>query len=172
MPTYHRLSTLGTNTLFFFCFAFLLFRATPAAHGGSQVRGPIGATAASLRQHQIQAACATYTTAHGHAGSLPHWASPGIEPATPWFLVGFVSAVPQRELQIHRFLFYFIPSICWSSREVLHTLGKYDGTFPMLLKGKQCFLHSWTKNYYNGPQVSGSLGQWLPLFSSDGHYHL
>ena len=39
-------------------------------------------------------------TAHGNAGSLTHWARPGIEPTTSWFLVGFVSAVPQRELRI------------------------------------------------------------------------
>ena len=39
----------------------------------------------------------TYTTAHSNAGSLTHWARPGIEPKTSWFLVGFISAVPQRE---------------------------------------------------------------------------
>ena len=33
---------------FLFCFVFL-FRAAPAAYGGSQARGPIGATAAGLR---------------------------------------------------------------------------------------------------------------------------
>ena len=32
-----------------FCFVFWLFRAAPAAYGGSQARGPIRATAASLR---------------------------------------------------------------------------------------------------------------------------
>ena len=31
-----------------FCFLFLLFRATPAAYGGSQAGGLIGATDASL----------------------------------------------------------------------------------------------------------------------------
>ena len=31
-----------------FFFFFLLFRATPTAHGDSQARGPIGATAAGL----------------------------------------------------------------------------------------------------------------------------
>ena len=34
---------------------------------------------------------ATYTTAHGNTGSLTHWARPGIEPTTSWFLVGFVN---------------------------------------------------------------------------------
>ena len=40
----------------------------------------------------------TYTTAHGNAGSLTHSARPGIEPATSWFLVGFVSTAPPWEL--------------------------------------------------------------------------
>ena len=33
---------------------------------------------------QIRAASATYTTAHGNAGSLTHWAKPGIKPTTSW----------------------------------------------------------------------------------------
>ena len=40
----------------------------------------------------------TYTTAQGNAGSLIHWARPGIEPASSWMLVRFVFAEPQREL--------------------------------------------------------------------------
>ena len=67
-------------------FVFCLFRAAPMAYGGSQARGRITATAASL-QHS-----------HSNARSLTHWAKPGIEPETSWFLVRFVSAAPQREL--------------------------------------------------------------------------
>ena len=59
--------------LFFFLF---LFRAAPAAHVGSQARGPIGATAASLRQ------------SHSNGGSEPRLqptpqltATPDREPA-------------------------------------------------------------------------------------------
>ena len=48
--------------------------------------------------HQIRATSATYTTAHGHIGSLSHWARSGIEPKTSWFLVGFISTETQREL--------------------------------------------------------------------------
>ena len=33
----------------------------------------------------------TYTTAHGNARSLTHLASPGIVPATSWFLLGFIN---------------------------------------------------------------------------------
>ena len=50
---------------FVFCFLFFLglfafSRATPMAYGGSQARGPIGATAAGLHQN------------HSNAGSEPH----------------------------------------------------------------------------------------------------
>ena len=60
--------------------------AAPTAYGGSQARGLIGAVATGLRQ------------SHSNAGSelrLPHTpqlrARPWIEPATSWFLVGFVN---------------------------------------------------------------------------------
>ena len=82
------------NWVVFFCCCFLLFRAAPAAYGGSHARGWIWAAAASLyhsQQHQIQAASVTYTTAHGYIRSLTHWARPGIKPATSWILVRFVT---------------------------------------------------------------------------------
>ena len=49
--------------------------------------------------HQIRAAYVTYTTAHSNAGSLTHGARSGIEPATSWILVGFISAEPRWQLQ-------------------------------------------------------------------------
>ena len=78
----------GVNIRNFF---FLLFRATPAAHGSSQARGQIGATAAGL--------------CHSNTRYLIHWARPGIEPTTPWLLVGFVSTEPQQELPRNSFVF-------------------------------------------------------------------
>ena len=39
----------------------------------------------------------TYTIAHGHAGSLTHWTRPGIETASSWILVGFVTTEPQQD---------------------------------------------------------------------------
>ena len=60
---------------YFFCL-FAISWAAPAAYGGSQARGLTGAVAASLKpepqQRGIRAAFATYTTAHGNAGSLTH----------------------------------------------------------------------------------------------------
>ena len=86
----------------FIYLVFYPFRAAPTAHGGSQARGsnqnhscpPLPGP----QQHRIWAVPAIYTTAPGSAGSLTHWARPGIEPATSWLLVGFISNVPQWEL--------------------------------------------------------------------------
>ena len=57
----------------------------------------------------IQTASTTYTTAHGNTGSWTHWVRPGIEPATSWFLVRFISAAPRWEL---RFLILETPLQC------------------------------------------------------------
>ena len=43
------------------------------------------------QQHRIRATSATYTTPHGNARSLTHWARAGIKPTISWFLVGFVN---------------------------------------------------------------------------------
>ena len=70
----------------FYFLIFLLFRAAPMANGGSLARG------------LIRMLPPAYTTAHGNTRSLTYWVRPGIEPATSWFLVGFVATVPWREL--------------------------------------------------------------------------
>ena len=79
---------------FFFCL-FAFFRA--ASHGIWRFPG-LGSNQSCNRwptpqpqQCRIWAASATYTTVHGNAGSLAHWARPGIEPTTKWFLVGFIN---------------------------------------------------------------------------------
>ena len=80
--------------LFNLSFCFFL-GPLPMAYGGSQARGVIGAAPAGLRQSHSNVGSkppsATYTTAHGNTGSFTHWARPGMEPATSWFLVGFVN---------------------------------------------------------------------------------
>ena len=43
------------------------------------------------QQHGIQAALVTYATACGIAGSLTHWARPGIEPVSSWRLCWVLS---------------------------------------------------------------------------------
>ena len=100
------ITSIFFSFLFFF-FVFCRFRAASMtqAYGGSQARGLIRATYSCWstpqpQQHHIRAAYSTYTTAHGNTGSLTHWVRPGIEPAISWFLVGFISAAPRRELPI------------------------------------------------------------------------
>ena len=63
----------------------------------SELQLPAFTTATATR---IRAKSATYTTAHDNAGSLTQRARPGMEPANSWFLVGFVSAAPQRQLLV------------------------------------------------------------------------
>ena len=46
-----------------------------------------------------------YITAHGNSGSLTHWVGPGIEPASSWILVSFISAELQWELLLYIFFF-------------------------------------------------------------------
>ena len=74
-----------------FYFIVLLFRAIPVAYGSSQARVWIWATAASLHH------------SHRNAGSPIHWARPGIEPASSWILVRFISTAPQWELPASNF---------------------------------------------------------------------
>ena len=92
-------------SFFFFFFFFCLSSwAAPSAYGGSHARGRIRATAGGLHYshspNQIWATSATYTTAYSNArsGSLTHWARPGMEPASSWKVVRFVSAEPWWEL--------------------------------------------------------------------------
>ena len=85
---------ISHRLLFFSVFLFVcLFRAASVAYGGSQAAGPIRAVAASLHHSHLgsEPHLATYTTAHGNAKSLTHWARPRIEPVSSWMLVGFVN---------------------------------------------------------------------------------
>ena len=50
------------------------------------------------QQHKIQAMSMTYITAHCNAGSFTHLEKPGIEAASSWMLVRFVSSEPRQKL--------------------------------------------------------------------------
>ena len=76
-----------------------LFRAAPpTAYGGFQARGRIGAVAASLRHGHSNAIFLNHWVSHSNTRSLTHWVRPGIESASSWIFVRFVSTEPQREL--------------------------------------------------------------------------
>ena len=79
-----------------------LFRATPSAYRGSQLRIKL-----ELQLPAYTTATATPYPSHvcelHHSslqrGSLTHWARPGIELKSSWILVRFITAEPRRELQ-------------------------------------------------------------------------
>ena len=90
---------------FFFFFVFLGLH-SQEAYGSSQARSQIRAIAPGLtwpQQCQIPATSVTYIIAHGSAGSLTHWETPKIEPASSWMLVGFVTAETQQKLLVQSF---------------------------------------------------------------------
>ena len=133
-------------------FIFLVFLpfswAAPMAYGGSQARSLIGAVATSLRQSHSntgpkRATSATYTTAHGNTRSLTHWVRPGIEPATSWFLVGFVSALPWQELQIPISLLTFL--ICSYAMPAfsITALKYYDKYFTFSIWQFRLLCYTW-----------------------------
>ena len=51
----------------------------------------------TAKESRIRAKSATYITAHSNAGSLIHWARPGIKPMSSCILVGFVTSESQWE---------------------------------------------------------------------------
>ena len=55
------------------------------------------------QQLRIWAAFSIYTTAHSNTGSPTHWTRPGIEPASSWMLVEFVSTAPHGNFYVYIF---------------------------------------------------------------------
>ena len=86
---------LNKCDLFFFLGLHLQHMEVPRLGIQSELLLPAYATATAMPD---QVASVTYTTAHGNARSLTPWARPVIKPSTSWFLVGFVSAAPRREV--------------------------------------------------------------------------
>ena len=97
------MSTLLQSFYLFIYFVFCLFRATPIAYGASQARGLIRATAASLCQSYSQLHLQLTPQLTAMPDLKPTEARPGVEPATSWFLAGFVSTAPRRELLLQSF---------------------------------------------------------------------
>ena len=109
IPSYYSFS--------FFLFLFL-FSATPKAYGGSQARGWIRATAASLHHSHSNVGSKpslqpTYTTAQGNAGSLTHLTRLGIEPKSSWILVGFISLCATKGTPYYSFFYFFCLFVCF-----------------------------------------------------------
>ena len=97
----HTEITTFPKEIFFLSF---FIRAAPAAYESSQTRGSIRAAAASLHHSHSNARSkpglqpARSWQVHGNARSLTHRVRTGIEPASSWILVRFVSTEPRQEL--------------------------------------------------------------------------
>ena len=81
-----------------FSFLFLFLGLKPSHMEFPWARSPIETVADRLHHRQIQATSATYTTAHGNTRSITHWVKPGIEHASSWILVRFISTEPWWEV--------------------------------------------------------------------------
>ena len=81
---------------------------------------------------------ATYTTVHSNTQSLTHWARPGIEPATSWFLVGFISAVPWWELLLLLFLTFVTSIAVWKGLQ-FHFFSYISSQFCFIFWLAFCF---------------------------------
>jgi len=87
----------------------------------TQARGRIRATAASLHHSHSNAgpeARLRSTQLTGNAGSSTHWARPGIEHATSWLLVVFISTVPWQNASF--FIFNIYKAVYFCSHHFLH----------------------------------------------------
>ena len=118
--------------------------------------GQIGAAVADLRhshRHMGSELHVTYTTAHSNARSSIHWVRPGIEPATSWILVGFISVAPQWEFSYCTFYHLY----CMHLRSCFLVIGS-SGSLPvsLILVFIYSFLH---KHLWNtcATSISGTL---------------
>ena len=84
--------------LIFFLFSFFcFFKTTPMAYGGSQARGPSRATTASLRHSHTRSELCLWPTSRQRQ-ILNLLSETRDRTTTMWFLVGVISAAPQRAL--------------------------------------------------------------------------
>ena len=114
---------------------------------------------------QIWAASMTYSIAHGNTKSLTHWARPGIEPASSWILVSFVSAEPRWELPRTIFLLTLIHyQWRWHFHgDIVFTVNFYTGYWFCSLDNKTPFPegrgHWWGRSFKEAPQHSDACGK-------------
>ena len=76
------------------------------------------------QQCGIRAVSAIYTTAHGNAGSLTHWARPGIGPATSWLPGRFVNHCATTGTPGFLLFLFLLIVIARTSKVMLSSSGK------------------------------------------------
>ena len=98
------------------------------------------------QQRRIRATSVTYITAHSSAGSLTHWAKPGIEPATSWFLVGFVNHWAMTGTPMYHFLYMLDLPINSSSVNLANLFFARKSIRVMLMDHHWLHYCSWSLN--------------------------
>ena len=108
---------LTLTTEFYLFIYFGHFKVASMTYGSSQARGSHQGCSfqptPQPQQRRVHAASATSTTVHGNAGSLTRCVRPGMEHASSWILVRFVTTAPQQELQTFK---CFWRDCCWKSK--------------------------------------------------------
>ena len=82
---------------------------------------------------------------HNSGKHSTHWARPGIEPKTSWFLVRFISAAPRQELlkpNIFKWLYSMLEVAHHHPRNFLYAIHK--GSAPPQLIREGMYLFLWT----------------------------
>ena len=100
------------------------------AYGGSQARGWIGATTASLHH------------SHRNARSLTHWARPVIEPVSSWILIRFVSTAPLWEVQQTFFEFHYYAGTHQFTKNM------YSKLILRWMEGKHTYMNTYNKDMH------------------------
>ena len=110
------------------------------------------------QQHSIQAASAPYTTAHGNAGSLTHWARPGMEHAFSWILGRRVSTEPWQEVlkSIFIWMINYIVILNISERPRYFTFTFFQLSLRIYGEWKWC-CESWDELYSNFQKCKGGI---------------
>ena len=138
------------------------------------------------QQHGIRAVSVTYTTAYSNARSLIHCARPGIKPTTSWFLVRFVSDMPQWELQDfiffkRCFIFFSIivdlqcsVNFCYTAKWPSHTSYSFSSLSSIRLHHKwldivPCAIQQDLIAYSLQMQEFASINPRLPVHPTPSH---
>ena len=113
-------------------------------------------------QSRIRAAFVTYSTAHGNARSLTHWAMPRIEPPSSWILVRF----------INHWATTGIPMVFYQSLDNTAVWYRLKRTF-FFLNLKIFFLFRAALTEYGRSQAKGQIGAAAAgLYQSHSHSNL
>ena len=91
----------------------ILIFAILTAHGGSQARGEIGATAAGLHH------------SHGNTRSLTPWERPGIKPASSWILVRFINCWATKGTPYGTYILFSIQNHTFYLLDISFKIGRF-----------------------------------------------